>query len=76
MNVVSPLPKIYCHGTIFGLSMYLTTNGPKDQRRPANKTTGIAIFSFFSSIIIEFLILIYLNYNKNEELYKKFYLDD
>jgi hypothetical protein len=64
MNIVNPLPKIYCQGTICGLSMYLTTSGPKDQRRPANKTTGIAIFSFFNSIINECLIKITLNYNK------------
>ena len=76
MNIVKPRPKIYCQGTRFGLSIYLTTKGPNDQRRPANKTTGIAIFSFLSSIITECLIVITLNYNKNRSLIKKFYLDD
>ena len=45
--------------------MYLTTKGPKDQISPANKTTGIATFSFLSSIMAKFLIGKELNYNKN-----------
>ena len=57
---------MYCHGTKFGSSMYLTTKGPKDQIKPANKTTGIATFSFFNSNIFEYLKLIILDYNKNE----------
>ena len=52
--------------------MYLTTKGPNDQRRPAKSTTGTAIFSFLSSIIIEYLIVISLNYNKNQIYYIKF----
>ena len=55
--------------------MYLTTNGPNDHKIPANNTTGTAIFSFLSSIIIELLILIYFNYNKNEIIYKKILFD-
>ena len=31
---------MYCQGTRFGSSMYLTTNGPNDHKIPANKTTG------------------------------------
>ena len=54
--------------------MYLTTNGPNDHNMPANRTTGIAIFSFLSSIINECLIKISLNYNKNSILAKRFYL--
>ena len=46
--------------------MYLTTKGPKDQRRPANNTMGTAIFSFFNSTITEYLIVNRFNYNKNE----------
>ena len=71
INIVKPLPKIYCHGTRLGWSIYLTTNGPNDHNSPANNTTGTAIFSFLSSTITELLILIYFNYNKNEILYKK-----
>ena len=66
MNIVNPLPKIYCHGTRWGSFINLTTNGPKDQRRPANKTIGTAIFSFLNSIITEYLVVNRLNYNKNE----------
>ena len=46
INIVKPLPNIYCQGTNWGWSIYLTTNGPNDQSSPANKTTGTAIFSF------------------------------
>ena len=63
--MVKPLPKIYCQGTKWGSSIYLTTKGPKDQIKPANRTTGIAIFSFLSSIMVKFLIGKELNYNKN-----------
>tara|TARA_B100001057_G_C22455574_1_gene796776 strand:+ start:561 stop:725 length:165 start_codon:yes stop_codon:yes gene_type:complete len=49
MKIVNPLPNIYCHGTWSGLSIYLTTRGPKDHKIPANKTTGTAIFGFFNS---------------------------
>ena len=65
MKIVSPRPKIYCQGTNCGSSIYLTTSGPNDQINPANKTTGMAILSFFSSIIHKFLIGKELNYNKN-----------
>ena len=44
MNIVNPLPKIYCQGIKCGSFMYLTTNGPNDHIRPANKTTGTATF--------------------------------
>ena len=47
--MVSPLPKIYCQGTKWGSSIYLTTSGPKDQSIPANKTTGTAIFSLIEA---------------------------
>ena len=63
--MVKPLPKIYCHGTNYGLSMYLTTNGPNDHSKPANKTTGIAILGLLSSIICRNLILNRIFYNKN-----------
>ena len=72
IKIVKPLVKIYCQGTKFGSFMCLTTNGPKDQIKPANKTTGIAIFSFFNSNIIGYLMLIVLHYNKNEIYFKKF----
>ena len=65
-KIVNPRANIYCHGTKFGSFIYLTTNGPKDQIIPAINTTGIAIFSFFSSIIIRYLLLNILYYNKNE----------
>ena len=55
--------------------MYLTTKGPKDHIRPANKTTGIAIFSFFNSSIDGYLIVIILYYNKNE-IYLKILIFD
>ena len=48
MNIVKPRPKIYCQGIKCGSSIYLTTNGPNDQIRPANKTTGTATFGFLS----------------------------
>tara|TARA_Y100000817_G_scaffold217861_1_gene171689 strand:- start:834 stop:980 length:147 start_codon:yes stop_codon:yes gene_type:complete len=48
--------------------MYLTTGAPNDQRIPANKTTGIAIFGFLSSIIGKYLIVKGFNYNKNDIL--------
>ncbi len=51
-NIVNPLPKIYCQGTRCGWSMYLTTRGPNDHNIPANNTTGMAIFSFFNSTIV------------------------
>ena len=51
IKIVKPLPKIYCHGTKLGWSIYLTTKGPKDHNIPANKITGTAIFSFFNSNI-------------------------
>ena len=73
IKIVKPLPKIYCQGTNSGLFMYLTTKGPKDQTIPANKTSGTAIFSFLSSIIVEYLVLITLNYNKNYIVLQKFY---
>ena len=66
MNIVSPRPKMYCHGTKWGSDIYLTTNGPKDQRIPAKRTTGTAIFSFLSSNIINYLIVNRFNYNKNK----------
>ena len=75
MKIVQPLAKIYCHGTKFGSFIYLTTKGPKDQIKPAIKTTGIAIFSFLNSIIIEYLMLIILHYNKNYNYSKKFEFD-
>ncbi len=53
--------------------MDLTTKGPKDQINPANKTTGIAIFSFLSSNINEYLVVIILDYNKNE-IYLKIFI--
>ena len=40
-----------------------------------NNNVDPAIFSFLSSIIIELLILIYFNYNKNEIIYKKILFD-
>ena len=52
--------------------MYRTTSGPKDHNRPANKTTGIATFSFFNSIITEYLMFIFWHYNKNEVYLKIF----
>ena len=66
MNIVSPLPKIYCHGTRWGSFMCLTTSGPKDQRRPAKRTTGTAVFGFLSSNISKCLILNRIDYNKND----------
>ena len=55
--------------------MYLTTNTPKDQIRPANKTTGTAIFVFFSINISCYLIVIRFNYNKNDICYNKDWLE-
>ena len=49
MKIVNPLPNIYCQGTWWGLSIYLTTKGPKDHKIPANKTTGTATLGFFNS---------------------------
>jgi hypothetical protein len=46
--------------------MYLTTRGPKDQIRPANKTTGTAILGFLSINISRYLIVNRINYNKND----------
>ena len=65
MKIVKPLPNIYCHGTKCGLSMYLTTKGPKDHRSPAKRTTGIAILGFLSSNIYRNLIVNRFFYNKN-----------
>ena len=65
MKIVKPLPNIYCQGTKWGLSIYLTTNGPNDHNKPANKTTGIAIFGLLSSIICGNLVLNRIFYNKN-----------
>jgi len=39
---------MYCQGIRCGSFIYLTTNGPKDQIRPANKTTGTAVLEFLS----------------------------
>ena len=72
-KIVNPLAKIYCQGTRFGSFMYLTTKGPKDHIRPANKTRGMAIFSFFISIINGYLMVIILYYNKNE-IYLKIFI--
>ena len=75
MNIVKPLPKIYCQGIKFGSSMYLTTNGPNDHIRPANKTTGTATFGFLSSNILGYLIVNRFNYNKNDKNYNNVLLD-
>ena len=56
---------------IVGSFMYLTTKGPKDQIRPANKTTGTAILGFLSTNISSYLIVNRFNYNKNDILYDK-----
>ena len=66
MNIVNPLPNIYCQGIKCGSSICLTTNGPNDHIRPANKTTGTAILGFFSWNISGYLILNRFNYNKND----------
>ena len=71
MNIVKPLPKIYCHGINCGSSIYLTTKGPNDQIRPANKTTGTAIFGFLSININRYLIVNRFFYNKNDVSYIK-----
>jgi hypothetical protein len=55
--------------------MYLTTNGPKDQIRPANKTTGTAILGFLSCNIFRYLIVNRFNYNKNDNNYIRVLLD-
>ena len=75
IKIVSPLPKIYCQGIKCGSSIYLTTNGPKDQIRPANKTIGTAVFGFLISNIFRYLILNRFNYNKNDKVYNKVLLD-
>ena len=46
--------------------MYLTTSGPNDQIKPANNTTGTAIFGFLSVNISSYLIVNRFNYNKND----------
>ena len=74
-KIVNPRAKIYCQVTKFGSFMYLTTKGPKDHIKPANKTTGMAIFSFLSSIINGYLMVIILYYNKNE-IYLKILIFD
>jgi hypothetical protein len=51
--------------------MYLTTKGPKDQIRPANKTTGAAVLGFLSINIFSYLIVNRFNYNKNDIIYNK-----
>ena len=66
---------MYCHGINWGSFIYLTTKGPKDHIRPANKTTGTAILGFLSSNIIRFLILNRFNYNKNDKGHNKELLD-
>ena len=48
MNIVKPLPKIYCEGFKCGSFLYHPTKGPNDHMRPANKTTGTAILGFLS----------------------------
>ena len=65
MKMVKPLPKIYCQGTNWGLSMYRTTNGPNDHNRPAKSTTGMAILGFLNSNIMRNLIVNRIFYNKN-----------
>ena len=55
--------------------MYLTTKGPKDQIRPANKTTGTAVLGFLSINICSYLIVNRFNYNKNDIIYNKVWLE-
>src|SRR6056300_1576298 len=55
--------------------IYLTTKGPKDQIRPANKTTGTAILGFLSCNILRYLIVNRFNYNKNDKGYNKVLFD-
>ena len=55
--------------------MYRTTKGPKDQIRPANKTTGTAILGFLNSNIFRYLIVNRFNYNKNDVTYIKVELE-
>ena len=55
--------------------MYLTTKGPKDQISPANKTTGTAVLGFLSINICSYLIVNRFNYNKNELLYNRAWLE-
>ena len=50
MKIADPLINEYCHGTSSALSMFLTTNGPKDQISPANKTKNIAELTLFFDI--------------------------
>ena len=75
INIVNPLPKMYCQGIKCGSSIYLTTNGPNDQISPANKTTGTAIFGFLSLNILRYLIVNRFNYNKNDKSYNRVLLD-
>ena len=41
-KITEPLKKRYCQGINSALSIFLTTNGPKDQNSPATKTTNTA----------------------------------
>ena len=52
-------------------SQWGDNSGPKDQINPANNTIGTAIFSFLSSTINEYLILILFNYNKINSIVNK-----
>ena len=56
--------------------MYLTTSGPNDQIRPANKTTGTDILGFLSINISRYLIVNRFNYNKNDISILRFDLID
>ena len=75
VKIVNPLAKIYCQVSKCGSFMYRTTKGPKDQIKPANKTTGMAIFSFLSSIMKFYLMGIKLDYNKIDVYLKIFEFD-
>ena len=76
MKIVKPLPKMYCQGTKCGLSIYLTTKGPKDHNSPADKTTGTAILGLLSSNICRNLVLNRIFYNKNVFTKSNFDWDD
>ena len=51
MKITIPLVNKYCHGKDDASSIFLTTNGPKDQNIPARITRIIANFSFLISSI-------------------------